>query len=91
MENNEQINRIDWEVEERPIYANGLKITGYKGLFRGNSDKLLSIQKTSYSPTPNSRFIEVAEKLNEISMRCPQVSQLKTITMLMEERKHLHF
>jgi hypothetical protein len=67
MQNNEQINRIGWEVEERPIYANGLKITGYKGLFRGNSDKLLSIQKTSYSPTPNSRFIEVAEKLNEIT------------------------
>jgi hypothetical protein len=67
MENNEQFNQIDWEVEERPIYANGLKITGYKGLFRGNSDNLLSIQKTSYSPTPNSRFIEVAEKLNEIT------------------------
>lgn len=63
----EQINKISWEVEERPIFANGLKITGYKGLFRGDSDTLLSIQKTSYTPTQNSRFIEVAEKLNEIT------------------------
>lgn len=67
MEITQQINTIDWEVEERPIFANGLKITGYKGLFRGNSDNLLSIQKSSYTPTPNSRFIEVAEKLNEIT------------------------
>jgi hypothetical protein len=67
METITDINRIDWEVEERPIFANGLKITGYKGLFRGNSDSLLSIQKSSYTPTHNSRFVEVAEKLNEIT------------------------
>lgn len=67
MESTEQINTLNWEVEERPIFANGLKITGYKGLFRGNSDNLLSIQKSSYTPTPNSRFIEVAEKLHDIT------------------------
>lgn len=67
MDTNEQINRLTWEVEERPVYANGMKLEGYKGLFRGNTSNLLSIQKTSYSPTTNGRFIEVAERLNEIT------------------------
>jgi hypothetical protein len=54
MEVTEQINTLNWEVEERPIFANGLKITGYKGLFRGDSDKLLSIQ--SRATKRNYRF-----------------------------------
>lgn len=67
METNEQIQTLNWEVEERPIYANGTKIEGYKGLFKGDTEQLLSIQKTSYTPTTNSRFVDVAERLNEIT------------------------
>lgn len=63
----ENINQLSWEIEEKPIYSNGLKITGYKGLFRSDNSKLLSIQKNSYTPTKNERFIEVTEKLHEIT------------------------
>lgn len=61
------IETIDWEVVEKPIFSNGRTIDGYKGLFRSDNDGLLSIQKSSYTPTKNDRFIEVAEKLNEIT------------------------
>ncbi len=63
----ENIETINWEVEEKPIFSNGEVINGYKGLFRNDTNGLLSIQKSSYTPTKNERFIEVAEKLNEIT------------------------
>jgi Domain of unknown function (DUF932) len=58
---------IDWEIIEKPIYANNQPISGYKGIFRNDNGTLLNIAKSSYTPTRNEKFIEVCEKLQTIT------------------------
>jgi hypothetical protein len=58
---------LSWEIEQRPIYSNNSKLTGYKAIFRNDNDKLLNVAKTSYTPTNNQRFLEVVEKMHEIT------------------------
>ena len=82
----ENINEISWEIKEKPIYANNQAIAGYKGLFRSDNGKLLSVAKKSYSPTTNEKFIEVAEKLHEITG-----FPIKNYYELAEGRKTLAF
>ena len=58
---------LEWDIIEKPIYANNKQIVGYKGIFRSDNDKLLNVAKASYTPTRNEKFIEVTEKLHEIT------------------------
>lgn len=65
----EQTNQpiLNWEVIEKPIYGNNRVLAGYKGVFRNDNGKLLNVAKNSYTPTSNTKFIEVAQRLNEIT------------------------
>ena len=58
---------LDWDIIEKPIFANNKQIIGYKSIFRSDNGNLLNIAKTSYTPTHNEKFIEVTEKLHEIT------------------------
>ena len=58
---------LDWDIIEKPIFANNKQIMGYKSIFRSDNGNLLNIAKTSYTPTHNEKFIEVTEKLHEIT------------------------
>ncbi|MFN8353703.1 MAG: DUF932 domain-containing protein [Spirosomataceae bacterium] len=66
-------NTFGWEIAEKPIYANNATLKGYKAIFRNDNQQLLNVAKQSYTPTPNTRFVEVVERLNEITgfpIRC---------------------
>ena len=58
---------LNWEVIERPLYSNFQPVTGYKALFRSDTDELLHIAKTTYTHTPNDRFLETVDKLSTIT------------------------
>ncbi len=58
---------LEWDIIEKPIFSNNKKILGYKGIYRSDNDKLLNIAKASYTPTRNAKFIEITEKLHEIT------------------------
>jgi hypothetical protein len=63
----------NWDIIERPIYSNNAELNGYKAIFRNDNDTLLNVAKQTYTPTSNQRFIEVVERLNEITgfpIRC---------------------
>jgi Domain of unknown function (DUF932) len=58
---------LNWEYIEKPIFADNKKIDGYKGIFRNDNGNLLNVAKASYTPTPNAKFIEITEKLHDIT------------------------
>ena len=58
---------LPWEIVEKPIYANNQKVENYKGIFRNDNGQLLNVCKQSYTPTRNEKFIEVTQKLHEIT------------------------
>ena len=58
---------LEWDIIEKPVFANNKQIIGYKGIFRNDNGKLLNIAKSSYTPTHNEKFIEITEKLHEIT------------------------
>jgi hypothetical protein len=58
---------LNWDISEKPIFANNRNIEGYKGIFRNDNGKLLTVTKSSYTPTRNEKFIEVTEKLHQIT------------------------
>lgn len=63
----------NWDVIERPIYSNNAELNGYKAIFRSDNEHLLNVAKATYTPTTNSRFIEVVERLSDITdfpIRC---------------------
>jgi hypothetical protein len=62
-----QIEPFEWEVVERPIVSDNKIINGYKAIFRNDTNGLLNVTKSSYTPTPNSRFLEVVDKMNKIT------------------------
>ena len=62
-----------WEVVKKPIYSNNRPISGYKALFRDDNGCLLNVAKNSYTPTSNTRFVEVVERMSDITgfpIRC---------------------
>jgi hypothetical protein len=58
---------ISWEIEQKPIYSNNSQLRNYQAIFRNDNGQLLNVAKTSYTPTPNQRFVEVVEKMQEIT------------------------
>jgi len=58
---------LEWDIIEKPIFANNKQVLGYKGIFRNDNGQLLNIAKSSYTPTHNEKFIEVTEKLHDIT------------------------
>jgi hypothetical protein len=62
---------LTWEIENKNIFSGDEtgadKIEGYKAIIRNDNSKVLSVMKKSYSPMTNAEFIEIAEKLKEIS------------------------
>jgi Domain of unknown function (DUF932) len=73
LQQNTLIESIKWEISEKPIFSNNHPIVGYKALFRGDNNQLLNVAKTSYTPTPNARFVEVVERMSEVTgfpVRC---------------------
>ena len=58
---------LEWDIIEKPIFANNKQVIGYKGIFRNDNGQLLNIAKSSYTPTHNEKFIEVTEKLHDIT------------------------
>lgn len=59
--------QLDWDVIERPIFSNNQQISTHKAIFRNNNDYLLNVCTNTYTPTKNSRFLEVVEKMSEIT------------------------
>lgn len=60
-------NPLKWEVVEAPIFSKNQKIEGYKGIFRSDNGKMLSVCKNTYTPTQNEKFLEITQKLHEIT------------------------
>lgn len=56
-----------WDVVEKPIYSNNQVLSGYKAIFRSDNNHLLNVCKDSYTPTTNERFMEVVQKMNDIT------------------------
>lgn len=61
------VNALAWEIIEKPIYANNRQLTGHKAIFRNDNGTLLNVAKTSYTPTPNTRFLEVVNRMSDIT------------------------
>lgn len=58
---------LSWDIKEMPIYSNNSRLDNHKALFRNDTNMLLNVSKKSYTPTTNSRFVEVVEKMQEIT------------------------
>ena len=58
---------LQWDILEKPVYSNGKKVENYKAILRNDNGNILNVAKKSYTPTPNSRFVEVTERLHEIT------------------------
>ncbi len=70
---NTALEGFKWEIISKPIYSNNQPLTGHKALFRNDSNTLLNVAKTSYTPTTNARFVEVVERMSEVTgfpIRC---------------------
>ena len=64
---------LSWDIVEKPIFSNDAVLTSHKAIFRNDTNKLLNVTKQSYTPTSNERFLEVVERMNEITgfpIRC---------------------
>jgi Domain of unknown function (DUF932) len=61
------IEKLSWEVVERPLFSNNTQLNGYKALYRSDNQELLQVAKSTYTPTTNERFLEVVERLSEIT------------------------
>lgn len=62
-----------WEVVEKPIFSNNQPIRGYKAIFRSDNGGLLNVTKSSYTPTKNERFLEIVQRMSDITqypIRC---------------------
>ena len=69
----ENVQTLAWDIIEKPIYANNNPLAGYKAIFRNDNGQLLNVAKKTYTPTSNARFVEVVERLHEITgfpIRC---------------------
>src|SRR5436189_3197686 len=59
---------LNWEIKTEEIMtASGLIIPDYKVISRDDNGTLLNVAKSTYTPTPNSRQIEVTERLSEMT------------------------
>jgi Domain of unknown function (DUF932). len=57
---------LAWEIQtERIKTESGLILPDYKVISRNDNGTVLNVAKQSYTPTPNSRMIEVVEKLQD--------------------------
>ncbi len=64
---NQTIQPFSWDVVEKPIFGNNQPIRGYKALFRSDNGQLLNVTKSSYTPTRNERFLEVVQRMANIT------------------------
>ena len=62
-----QTQLLEWDIRENPIFANNKKLDNHKAIFRNDNDNLLNVARKSYTPTTNARFVEVVEKMHEIT------------------------
>lgn len=58
---------LNWEVVEKPLYSNFKEISGYKALYRSDTEEILHVCKSTYTPTLNSQFLEVVERFSDIT------------------------
>lgn len=65
MKNNKVEIELNWEVVTSPVVVNGAEVANYKAISRSDNGVILNIAKNSYTPTSNSRLIEVVEKIHE--------------------------
>ncbi len=73
LQQNTTLEGLDWEVIEKPIYSNNQPLKNHKALFRNDTNVLLNVTRTSYTPTTNARFLEVVNKMSEVTgfpIRC---------------------
>ena len=64
---------INWDITESKIFANNRQIPNHKAIFRSDNGGLLNVTKNSYTPTTNARFVEVVNRMSEITgflIRC---------------------
>lgn len=64
---------IKWDITESKIFANNHQIPNHKAIFRSDNGGLLNVTKNSYTPTTNARFVEVVNRMSEITgfpIRC---------------------
>ncbi|PWK27177.1 uncharacterized protein DUF932 [Arcicella aurantiaca] len=58
-------NKLPWEIVERPIYSNYNEIEGYKAIFRDDTETVLNVAKSTYTPVTNERFFQVVNFLSQ--------------------------
>lgn len=66
--------QLAWEVVQVPVFTGRLandyfvdQCTPFKALLRSDTGQLLNVARRTYTPTPNARFVEVAEKLSQVT------------------------
>lgn len=64
---NTAVQGLNWEIVEKPIFANNRVLKGHKALFRNDTNALLNVTKASYTPTRNERFLEVVQRMADIT------------------------
>ncbi|WP_394991933.1 DUF932 domain-containing protein [Emticicia sp.] len=58
---------LNWDIIERPIFSNNTPLTNHKAIFRNDTNTLLNVAKTTYTPTNNQRFLEIVDKMQQIT------------------------
>jgi acetolactate synthase small subunit len=56
---------LGWDVQTSEITTNGIIIPGYKAITRSDDGSVLHVAKSSYTPTPNARLMDVVAKIQE--------------------------
>jgi hypothetical protein len=58
---------LDWDIIEKPIYSNNTPLSSHKAIFRSDNNHLLNVARTTYTPTNNQRFLEIVDKMQQIT------------------------
>lgn len=59
--------QLNWDVISRPIFSNNARIDTHQALYRNDNDFLLNVCTNSYTPTRNERFLEIVQRMSDIS------------------------
>lgn len=61
----EAVNFFDWDIEQRNIYnIDGSLIQGYKSIYNNQTNEVLNVCKSTYTPTTNELFSDFVAYLN---------------------------
>ncbi|MCX6198652.1 MAG: hypothetical protein NTY88_05460 [Bacteroidetes bacterium] len=59
------IQKINWEVSQKPVKITGLHHDSLKALYRNDNSKLLSIRSSKYQTFKNTDLMQLVERIAE--------------------------